>query len=159
MALNKKKREERVLKSDQMIQEAIEKGAVNPGTSSEAILGELNKELKKEEKAQKSKEEPKAKVEQPKEERPVAKETAAAQQKTVKKDSKRGRKKTYEGDRYLIHLRVDETLRERLDAAVTARRQTMQDYLTSLVMEDIEKNGTNYDNIYKSMKELEKSIR
>ena len=161
MALNKKKREERVLKSDQMIQEAIQRGAVNPETSSKAILGELNKELVKENKTEKKAEEPKSKEKskpvQAKEEKPAVKETVSPK-KEEKKSSKPGRKKIYENDRYLIHIRVDEDLREKIDSATNARHQTMQDYLMALLKEDLEKNGEKYEIIYKSMMELQKDI-
>lgn len=141
MALNVKKRKERVLKSDQMIEESLLNGSSMPETSSDAILNELNKELDKDTKVQ---------------ENTSVEDASFVEEK--KQPGKVGRKKTYENDRFLIHVRVDEELKDKIDSAVFARKQTMQDYIMTLIMDDMNKNGSKYKTVYDSMMEFQRSL-
>ena len=142
MALNVKKREAKVLKADQMIEESLKNNTI-PETASDVILDGLNNELKKESEQIIATEDVKKKVEESKE----------------IKASKVGRKKVYDNDRFLIHVRVNEELKQKIDSAVFARKQTMQDYIMELIMEDMNKNGDKYKTVYESMLEFQRNFK
>jgi hypothetical protein len=142
MALNVKKREAKKLKSDQMIEESLKNNNPMPETASDVILGGLNNELNNE-----LNKDFESVVDEPVE-----------KLKTVK-TTKAGRKKVYDNDRFLIHVRVDETLKEKIDSAVFARKQTMQDYIMNLIIEDMDKNGDKYKTVYESMLEFQRNFK
>ena len=137
MALNVKKRQEKVLKADQMIEESLKNNIPMPETASDVILEGLNNELTKE----------------------IEPTNKTVEESKIIKTSKAGRKKVYDNDRFLIHVRVDEILKEKIDSAVFARKQTMQDYIMELIMEDMNKNGDKYKTVYESMLEFQRNFK
>ncbi len=148
MALNVKKREAKLLKSDQMIEELEKNNVPKPETSSNIILDGLN-QLNNKSVQTKTIEETK-KTEKG--------EEIKGESKSVN-NSKAGKKKVYENDRFLIHVRVDEELKEKIDSAVFARKQTMQDYIMGLILQDMDKNGDKYKTVYESMLEFQRNFK
>lgn len=151
MALNVKKREAKLLKSDQMIEELEKNNAPKPETSSNIILDGLN-QLNNKSAQTKTIEETK------KTEETEKTEEIEGESKSVN-TSKAGKKKVYENDRFLIHVRVDEELKEKIDSAVFARKQTMQDYIMGLILQDMDKNGDKYKTVYESMLEFQRNFK
>ena len=151
MALNAKKREAKLLKSDQMIEELEKNNAPKPETSSNIILDGLN-QLNNKSAQTKTIEETK------KTEETEKTEEIEGESKSVN-TSKAGKKKVYESDRFLIHVRVDEELKEKIDSAVFARKQTMQDYIMGLILQDMDKNGDKYKRVYESMLEFQRNFK
>ena len=151
MALNAKKREAKLLKSDQMIEELEKNNTPKPETSSNIILDGLN-QLNNKSTQTKTIEETK------KTEETEKTEEIEGESKSVN-TSKAGKKKVYENDRFLIHVRVDEELKEKIDSAVFARKQTMQDYIMGLILQDMDKNGDKYKRVYESMLEFQRNFK
>ena len=151
MALNAKKREAKLLKSDQMIEELEKNNTPKPETSSNIILDGLN-QLNNKSTQTKTIEETK------KTEETEKTEQIEGESKSVN-TSKAGKKKVYENDRFLIHVRVDEELKEKIDSAVFARKQTMQDYIMGLILQDMDKNGDKYKRVYESMLEFQRNFK
>ncbi|MCR5606978.1 MAG: hypothetical protein K6F69_09215 [Treponema sp.] len=139
MALDVKKRQEKALKADQMIEESLKNNIPMPKTASDVILEGLNNELTKE-------------IET------TNKTAIKTEESKIIKTSKAGRKRVYDNDRFLIHVRVDEMLKDKIDSAVFARKQTMQDYIMDLIMEDMNKNGDKYKTVYESMLEFQRNF-
>lgn len=137
MALNVKKREQRVLKSDQMLQDALQQGQTMAETSSQAILDGLNKEIEK-----------------PTESLAETIEEKSSEQitKPIKTATKKvGRKKKYLEERDLVHVRITPTDRKDVEIALFARNQNMQDYLMDLIKDDMKKNKDKYLKVYTTL--------
>ena len=136
MALNVKKREEKRLKSDQMIEDAINQGKVSE-TSSKVILEGLNNEVDK--------------TNAIKEDSGLSVEQIISNEPSLITKNKVGRKKIHTEESKLIHIRVPLTDRKDIDMAIFARNQSMQEYIMDLIKEDMKKNKDKYINIYNTM--------
>ena len=147
MALNVKKRDEKKLKSDKMIEEALNQGKISE-TSSKVILEELNNEIYKSSTATST----------DKQENTVAETIVAPAPKTTEHPKKVGRKKKYLEERDLIHIRVTPSERKDIEMAIFARSQNMQDYLMDLIREDMKKNKDKYANIYNTLNSFRKEL-
>lgn len=147
--LNKPKATEN--KADMLIKQSSQ-----AQTSTDKILSELSKI--NEPKVKKSEPEPKpVPVEKTEKTKPVTEKkeesispkTVSSTEKPSKKESpsKVGRKRIYDKPRHLIHVKVTDELKQRIDKACEARNLTMQGYIEKLIENDLTANEARYDKV------------